>query len=549
VRRIICATTTDSGSMRSRRLPCLYLSRSTSCIGKKGRLTDRISVLCQVLLLVWLNSINCCLAKDSQTRSRENLTRIHQIMLHHVDAGDYQAALPLAIQIVDLVRRTRPASESEQAASLFSLAVVQRHLGHVRKSERNFKDSIKIYERIHGRQSPGLISRLKQLGRLYYQMGEYTESLGTLKRAQHIIQREDGVYSINQLPIVDAISRILAETNRIEEAGQQQKFYYTINKVSYGEQDPRMIPVLSKLGHWLKRSMQHKEALRVFQEKLDLVTELGADSDVELLEPLLEIALMMYLSGSCCPRDPVNRAAAIVSKDPSIDTEDKIRVMLELGDMSLLTRQMKDAANLYSEVWNLMNIQGDSERKAKEFFAVPVLLGVSSADDAHKAYSLALRPHYRSLPNRTTIYPLQTLETAHSTWSASVTDQAKRRIGVPLSLCSNHVLNLAHKRRVEDLSEIQISFQFSVDVDGQVFDASVVDGKAPSRLQKYVLAILYNTRFRPRLVNGDGVATKRLNLNQSFPGNPQQNGSVGSPIDSGAYRIGHTCLAGAVAGI
>lgn len=91
-----------------------------------------------------------------------------------------------------------------------------------------------------------------------------------------------------------------------------------------------------------------------------------------------------------------------------------------------------------------------------------------------------------------------------------------------------------------------MSLEFSVDGYGEVYDVSVGDENVPSKLQKYVKEILYVTKFRPRMVDGDTVTTEHINLRQTFPTNPQ---IVASTLDLHADTVYQGCLEGAVAQI
>ncbi len=94
-----------------------------------------------------------------------------------------------------------------------------------------------------------------------------------------------------------------------------------------------------------------------------------------------------------------------------------------------------------------------------------------------------------------------------------------------------------------------MSLEFSVDEDGEVFNVSVRDENVPSKLQKYVKEILYVTRFRPRMVDGDTATTQHINLRQSFPTNPQPPQIAASTLDLHADTVYQGCLEGAVAQI
>jgi tetratricopeptide (TPR) repeat protein len=500
-----------------------------------------------VLLLLWVVSIDGCFAAGKAGQSEEDLVSLHQSMRTYMDQDNYQSALPLAVQVVDLVRRIRPSNYSEHAASMQNLALVQRRLGQFRASERNFKSSIKTYDKAHGSQSLSLIGPLQNLAVLYYEFGDYTKSLKTLRRVQHIMHRDDGVHTMAQLPVIEGISRIYVKTDRDKEADQQQKFYYTLNKINYGEKDPRMIPVLAKFGHWLKNSGQYQQALDVFQQNLDLITELDMGSELELVEPLREIASTMYLKGHCCPLEPLNRATDIVVRDVSIDIEDKIVALLELADMNLMKRQERVAKQLYRQAWDLMSSKSITDAEAHAFFNEPVLLGATNRYDVDEAYTKANRGDPNSMSSFARAEYVQVLLPAQTDSSQKELPRGEILIGAPLALCSNHVLDLTPKHKPSDLRGYSLSLQFSVDGNGKVFDVNVGGDNLPSNLREYVKNILYITRFRPRVVDGEAVTAEGVRIDEHFPTNKQQRKYTGSALDPDARTVYQGCLIDAVA--
>ena len=509
-------------------------------MGCIGRNTNRACVL----LLLWVVSIDCGFAA-----AEEDLDRIYRTLTNYMDEDDYQSALPLAGQVVDLVRRTRPSKKSEHAAALHNLALVQRQLGLFRKSEKNFNNSVQISEKLLGHQSRSLVTPLQHLGTLYYQMGDYSKSEKMLRRVQHIMHRNDGVYTMDQLPVVEGISRIYVKTNRDQEADQQQKFYYNLNKINYGEKDPRMIPAMAKLGHWLKDTGQYKEALQVFQQNLDLVTELNVDSELELVDPLREIASTMYLRGFCCPLEPLNRATDIVVRDLTIDTEDKVQALLELADMNLMKRQDRVAKELYRQAWDLMSSQSVDDSKAHAFFDAPVLLGATNRYDVDEAFTKINLGDPNSLSSFAPPQYVEVLASAKSGSSRKELPEDTRLIGAPLALCSNHVLDLIFKDKPDDLAKYHMSMEFSVDGNGQVFDVSVGGDDVPTNLREYVKNILTITRFRPRVVDGEAVTAERVRLSEHFPASPDDRKYTDSSLDPEARTVYQGCLVDAVAQI
>jgi len=494
-----------------------------------------------ILVLLWIILADCCLAAQTQTHTEDNLARIYQSMLDHLAAREFENALRLAEQVVDLLPSVRPASESEHAASLCNLALLQRRLGYLRKSKRNFKSCVSTFEEVNGHHSRSLVEPLQHLSELYFHEQDYTSSVDTLRRVQHIMHRTDGVYTLDQLAVVEDISRSYIRAGRIKEADQQQRFYNSINEANYDANNPRMMPVRSKFGYWLKKSGQFDEALGVFQENLNMISNIWKGPDLEVAATLREIAVTSYLAGGCCPLESMQRATNIVIDDPATDSEDRIGALLELADMSLLNSQVEEAQLLYQQAWDLMDKGTQGEAKAEEFFSAPVMLGVSKRHDVNDAYYRILLGPDSALSARSNMSTTKVIIPQSSPPLAEELVADLSLIGAPLPLCANHILGLEPGMRSADLAEYHLSLEFSVNGSGQVFGIVAGDQNVSSRLRRYVRKMLYMTRFRPRLVAGETVTAEHIDLHQSFGASPQSEWFADSTFDLGALTVYRSC--------
>ena len=349
----------------------------------------------------------------------DSLLEANEAIKQHIEADNFHEALPLAERVVALVTGMTPYQPTDLVAPLHNLAIIQQRVGQVSAAQENLKRSIRIAVDAEGEYAPGLVRPLRYLGRLHYENQDYAESLAVLRRAQHITHRNHGVYSLNQLGIVNSITNNHLKTNAFVAADVQQRFYYKINEINFGADDARMIPAVTKLGNWFKLSGQLPAALKMYRKSLFLLEQQGSDSDLELIEPLRSISSTLYLQGACCPDEPLDRALVILASHPVSDAEDG-----------------------------------------------------------------------RNSP--------------------------RGLIGTPLPLCFPQLLDLAKVRGEEQLVDYYVDFDFTVNQDGQVLDVAVVDSNTPPRLGRYVKNLLQRTRFRPRLSEGEPVASEHVELHQTF---------------------------------
>lgn len=115
---------------------------------------------------------------------------------------------------------------------------------------RDYDSAISAIEADGGAWDQALTEELSALGRLQQQEGNHPAALETLSRAMHINRINQGLHTLTQVPLVEAmIDSYMAQGNWAKVDLYQNYLYFVQQKV-YGSEDPRLIPVLHRLGQW-----------------------------------------------------------------------------------------------------------------------------------------------------------------------------------------------------------------------------------------------------------------------------------------------------------
>lgn len=440
----------------------------------------------------------------------QQINRAMMELKSSLEMKNFPLALNAAHQVVLLFETPSNDQSENHAIALQNLARVEQRMGLHLKSERNYQKSIQIIERRYGVYAQELLKLLTNLGSFYYDSSDYDLAIEAFRRAQHITHRNEGVYSLGQLDFVDWITLVNIKTANSKNADRQQRFYYTVNVKNYGEDDPRMLPVMNKMADWFKSTGQYREALQTYEKALAVIEKykLGI---VEKLYPLRGLSTVTYLKGSCCTQ-ALAEALQIVTTDPEFDHVDELDALVHLADMHMIRKKKSEAKKYYQQAWRRL---GARNPLTDNLFSTPKLLGVSRIEDVYKAYYQTVES--RSQMNKI-IYRAQQNRSEAS--FQIVTDSILPEIpiiGEPLSLCHSQALQLAHTNDSQDLEQYFIDVTFTVTSEGGVRNVSLVDSNAPSKLQRYVTNTLRQTRYRPTLKEGEAVESNNIKLRQTFP--------------------------------
>ena len=98
-----------------------------------------------------------------------------------------------------------------------------------------------------------LIEPLQEIGNTYRATARGEDALDTLRRAQHLTHRKDGVMTIEQEEILDGITEAYLAMGMYEEANMEQILSLRTYEHTFGKDDARIIPAIHKLARFEMR--------------------------------------------------------------------------------------------------------------------------------------------------------------------------------------------------------------------------------------------------------------------------------------------------------
>ncbi len=289
--------------------------------------------------------------------------------------------------------------------------------------------------------------------------------------AQHLIHREEGVYSPGQNPILEQLALIQLELGSFAGANKLMELQHKIVGESSGYAPEAMAPSWVTLGHWYQKTMQPKKSQMAFKTALALM-ETHSLPQGELATVYLGMLRNEYLMVGCCDID--NTMAQLEEMD--LSTEHWLR----LGDLALLAKEEQQARSFYL-------------KSGATLPATPI--GADRIDKMARGYVDAM---------------LQKENRNSMVTSAQMTPT--QLVGAPLPLCESRVADLSGKI---DYTNFHINLDYVVTEEGKVKRLKVGETNAPRLVRNLVRKQLQNMRYRPALVNGEPQHTQ-LEVTQQF---------------------------------
>ena len=380
-----------------------------------------------------------------------------------------------------------------------------------------------------------LVEPLMGLGRGYLATGSLDLAEETLRRAQHISHRNEGVYSPKQFEAIELLTRIALNSNDPLEADKQQGFLFFLGVHNFDGLE--VLPVYIRYSHWFMATGQYQKARKILEEAIDMVLETSTEQDLRQLEPLRLLAKTRRLQGSCCGEKSLEKVLEIISKNDTIAGDLHSEAYSELADAYTLRGKADEAARFYLLAWEATN---DGTDQAPKMIAMsgklnsarhPIKKSYRVEQDRFTGYSQLRRmsleeelaagdkePQQFLVPLDDSSYGIKVRDVMQS---INTQVKTEKMIGTPFQFVLRQIENILpmSMRHEASLANISIGLDFTVTDKGTIRDVEFTRSNAPVKLNRLMEEVIKRARFRPALVDGHPVSTQNVRIIQSFAPN------------------------------
>jgi tetratricopeptide (TPR) repeat protein len=290
-----------------------------------------------------------------------------------------------------------------------------------------------------GAWSVQIAEELAELGELLQAQGKFAESIDVLDRAVHINRVNNGLFSTNQVPLIEKVVDAHKALGQWSEADDRQQYAFYVQTRAYSIGDPRMIDVFDNLARWniatFYRGIDEDPSPRLFQTYMlyraateSVATHFGTQDPryLPLLHKAASAADLMgrytaqgsaigthmnpdlrmtsrFVGGSMGPQGRndagVEALEAIVAyyNDPKLPQTDEIlvertRALAGLGDWYLLRDRRQAAIRTYEEAYEQLAAAENSEDLLSQVFDEIVFLPTFSEFDEQRKEANGVGP-------------------------------------------------------------------------------------------------------------------------------------------------------------
>lgn len=299
---------------------------------------------------------------------------------------DYAGAVEQGRAVLAHAESRRPPDAELLQVALMNLGVAQRMAGDYLESEATYQRVIELIEG-GGRMASARLGRAYGgLALTYHAARRYDLAVPAFERAIALMRRSEGLFSEDQLPLLEKQADAFTELDRHDDALKARRYALRLVGRRYGEESLRYAQELEGFGRWYTSARGYESARVVLRESLDLVQKLKGPDALELVGPLTAGAdnarrwLMdpgvSFTSSAdeqnrTLVHDPVmpgppalspsmiaseglralERATAIVDAHPDAPPASVAAVHVQLGDLFQIRQAPESALPHYQRAW------------------------------------------------------------------------------------------------------------------------------------------------------------------------------------------------------
>ena len=372
--------------------------------------------------------------------------------------------------------------------------------------------------------SADLFDPLMSLARAHREAGKFSAAEDTLRRAQNIMHRNEGVYALGQLEAVALLADLALQEGDLLAATQLHEFAFFASTHHFGIDNPDNLYAYAELASWYLRTGQAHRATDLLEDAIDRADQHGRDT----LEWVTLLTRARRLEGRCCKYDAL--AAAVLSSN--LEGELRSAALLTLADGYILDREPEAASQYYIKAFAASPALASSPPQAisikhqlhsasidnmqiyrpRFYGSKPSLERLTSAEIMHEP---SLAPQWFVFDAEGQHLDFQRPARQHN---FSQADEAHRLTGSPFKFSLAQLNSiLPHSQRTDEAREKwRITLCFTVESTGNLKDIEVTEANVPRALQRLVVRALKRVYFRPALDQGRPVATEDVVLVQTF---------------------------------
>ena len=428
------------------------------------------------------------------------------------------------------------------------LNLVAAHKKSLNLAIENHRSAIDQKENEVGPYDVELSEMVFGLGKTLQNSHRYNEAITAYKRSLHLKRVNNGVYSLSQAPMLRGIIQSHIKQGQTHDAAEAYGQLVWIHMKTYGDNDPRLIPLLDEVSQWHLKSyiqtgdredIEHlNAAYALYSTAIKLSSQHHGPNNLELVDLLKNLAITSYYQTLHQQRYPEyaelgtsvpfgyrplgtsgderlrrgsyflhghaahKKILDILANNPDVTPTDKAKAHTDLGDWHQLYGNYQLAMSAYQQAHKVMDGNEQQEKVLSTLFGVPTMLPELETEITANRTPLTKKSIEKTTPEST---PQK--DTSHkSTTNSNETPQP----AVNFSALADTILFTQN-------SYVNLSVDVTKKGSATNMKIEAVHPKESSEYGQRAKRTIRAKKFRPRFESGQPVLTNAFPIKVLIP--------------------------------
>ncbi|WP_204152063.1 tetratricopeptide repeat protein [Leptolyngbya sp. CCY15150] len=290
-----------------------------------------------------------------QAAALEEANRLDQQMIQLYQQGQYDEAIPLAQQALDIRETALGENHLYVATSLNNLAELYRAQGNYAAAEPLFQQSLAIRETALGENHPDVATSLNNLANLYLDQGNYAAAQPLL---EHSLSIYETTFESNHSEVASILNNLATlyhdqgDYISAELLYQRSLFIY---ETAFQANHPNMARVLNNLGGLYQDQGNYAAAEISYQQSLALLQASVNVNHPDIATLLINLASLYQDQGDYATAEPLLQQSLIILTAVLGVNHPRIAVSLDnLARVYLHQGKYEEAATFYERSLSIL---------------------------------------------------------------------------------------------------------------------------------------------------------------------------------------------------
>ncbi len=207
------------------------------------------------------------LPQDSRMEAYQEFRKLYEL-------ARFDEALPYAKRVVEMSEANEE-RDHELPIAYNNLGATQYQLAEYPAAEVSYRKSLELLESSQGISSRRLVVPLAGLGAVYAAQDQHQVAAELFDRALAVSRRADGLFNLQQLPLIDQAADSRYAINDYGGAEREHLYALKIAEQNFGYGDTRTLPPLLEIGAFYESLREFIAARNMYMRARDVALKPG----------------------------------------------------------------------------------------------------------------------------------------------------------------------------------------------------------------------------------------------------------------------------------